>query len=303
MPEPIAARIPELRHEFADVNGLRLHYAASGAGKLILFLHGFPEFWYEWKNQLADFGRDHFAVAPDQRGYNLSSKPPQVENYGIRNLVADVAALVHHLGAKSCILVGHDWGGAVAYATAIALPQLVEKLVIINAPHPAIFRRLLNSDPAQQQASQYMLMFQTPAAEPMLSANNFTIMRDMVFKTVLEQGHLTEDDWKEYLKAWSQPGAITGGLNYYRAAKVGPATEKGTAEFAGMDQMPSLQVNVPTLVIWGEKDVALMPSNLEGLDAYIPNLRIERVPDAGHWVVHERPALVNSLIHNFIGAA
>jgi epoxide hydrolase 4 len=295
----------EIRHSFADVNGVRLHYATAGAGKLVLFLHGFPEFWYEWKNQLAEFGRHFQAAAPDMRGYNLSSKPAELADYTMDKLVGDVRDLVHHLGARSCLLVGHDWGGVVAWATAIALPELVEKLVTINAPHPGVFRQLLKTDPEQQQASQYMLVFRSPGmyAEDMLSANGFGVMREMVFGDVLRSGYFTEADWQKYVEAWSQPGALTGGLNYYRAAQVGPPSGEGEPAFAGMDRLPSLEVKVPTLVIWGEKDIALTIKNLDGLDKYVSNLRVERVPGATHWVVHEQPALVNRLLREFFAGS
>jgi epoxide hydrolase 4 len=163
------ARGEMIRHEFADVNGVRIHYAiacpaAAGEArgvreaerKLIVFLHGFPEFWYAWRRQLEEFGREYVAVAPDMRGYNLSSKPAEIHEYEIGKLVGDVHALVEHLSAKhglrgrKCFLVGHDWGGAVAWAVAIAAPEIVEKLVIINAPHPKIFERELTENPAQQ---------------------------------------------------------------------------------------------------------------------------------------------------------
>jgi pimeloyl-ACP methyl ester carboxylesterase len=305
-----AARPEGIRHNFADVNGVRIHYAsacaglgtgaAAGAGKLILFLHGFPEFWYAWREQLVEFGRDYFAVAPDMRGYNLSSKPAEVERYEISQLVGDVRALVGHLGAKSCFLVGHDWGGVVAWAVAIACPDVVEKLVIINSPHPAIFQRELFENPAQQQASQYMLVFRSPEAEAMLSANNYALMQEGILGEGLRRGYFTEADRQAYVEAWSQPGALTGGLNYYRAAKIGPPTGAGDEASHMKLNFPSLDVKAPTLVIWGEKDPYLLTGNLNGLDRYVRNLRVERIPDGTHWVVHEKPALVNSLIRGFL---
>src|SRR5712671_845972 len=162
-----------LTHKYAEANGIRLHYVTTGKGKLLLFVHGFPEFWYAWKNQLVEFGRDYQAVAPDMRGYNLSSKPTEVEQYQVQYLVEDLRALAEKLGHKKLILVAHDWGGAVAWAFAIAHPDYLEKLVIINAPHPGVFQRELRDNPAQQKASGYMLMFRSPQAESLLSANNY----------------------------------------------------------------------------------------------------------------------------------
>jgi epoxide hydrolase 4 len=301
------ARLEAIQHGFAEVNGVRLHYASAGgqgadarSRKLLLFLHGFPEFWYAWRDQLIEFGRDFLAIAPDQRGYNLSSKPAEVESYGIAQLVGDIRALVHYLGVKSCCLVGHDWGGAVAWATAIACPEVVGKLVIINAPHPGVFERELRENPAQQQASQYMLVFRSPEAEAMLSANNYALMQASILSEGLAQGYFTEVDRQAYLEAWSQPGALASGLNYYRAARIGPPVgASGEPAHAGWN-FPSLEVKPPTLVIWGEKDPYLLTGNLDGLDRYVPNLKIERIPDATHWVVHEKPALVNSLIRDFV---
>ncbi|MGH9745005.1 MAG: alpha/beta fold hydrolase [Candidatus Acidiferrales bacterium] len=306
-----------LRHEFADVNGVRIHCAVarpadarasatSQTTKLILFLHGFPEFWYAWRGQLAEFGRDFVAVAPDLRGYNLSSKPEAVEEYGIGQLVGDVRELVkylndaHHLRARSCCLVGHDWGGVVAWSVAMKCPEIVERLVIINAPHPKIFERELQENPKQQAASQYMLVFRSPQAEAMMSANGFALMQETILGDGIRQGYMSEADRKAYVEAWSQPGALTGGLNYYRAAEVGPATRAGQNVFNHKEEIASFQVKAPTLVIWGERDPYLLTGCLDGLEQYVPNLRVERIADATHWVVHEKPARVNELIRGFL---
>ncbi len=295
------SKTPMLKDHYAEVNGIRLHYATAGKGPLIIFLHGFPEFWYEWKYQLEDFGKDHLAVAPDMRGYNLSAKPPEVDQYQMKFLVEDVRALAEHLGHKKFILVGHDWGGAVAWAFGIAHPEYLEKLVIVNAPHPGVFMRELHDNPEQQKASQYMLMFRSEKAEAALSANEYATLVNIVLGPGLKSGIFNEADKKAYIDAWSQPGALTGGLNYYRAARVGPPTPGGTAangNFA-VDQA-HLTVKVPTLVIWGEKDTALLTGNLDGLDQYVPTLTIKRIPDGTHWVIHEKPAEVDGYIREFI---
>jgi pimeloyl-ACP methyl ester carboxylesterase len=322
---------PPIEHATAEVNGVTLHYAKSGTGQLMLFLHGFPEFWYAWKDQLDEFGKDHLAVAPDMRGYNLSSKPESVDQYRVPLLIEDVRALAERLGfgpERKFILVGHDWGGAVAWAYAAAHPETLDKLVIVNAPHPTIFGRLLREDPAQQKASFYMLMFRGPEAEKALSANNHQMLVDIVLGAGLKNGTFTEDDKKAYLDAWSQPGALTGGLNYYRAAQLGPpASARGGTGAAGAGGTggtgaagagvtgatgatgaagaqgaagAGLVIKVPTLVIWGEGDTALLTSNLVGLDQYVPQLTVRRIPDGTHWVVHEKPAEVNRYIREFI---
>lgn len=283
-------------HDYAEVNGVRLHYVTEGTGDLILFLHGFPEFWYAWKDQLAFFGQDHQAVAVDMRGYNLSSKPTEVEAYAIPHLVEDVRALIAHLGHRTCTLVAHDWGGVVAWAFAMLHPEMLTQLVIINAPHGAIFARELRENPAQQQASQYMLMFRSAQAESTLSANNYAVL----VNGVLTPEAFTDADRAAYIEAWSQPGALTGGLNYYRAARIGPPTGDPEDERArgAFGNAPIIQT--PTLAIWGERDTALLTGNLEGLDALVSDLTIHRIPDGTHWVIHEHPDEVNRTIHDFL---
>ena len=297
---PLPAQGPTMVHREAQANGIKLHYAQSGAGPLILFLHGFPEFWYAWKDQLAEFGRDHLAVAPDQRGYNLSEKPTALDAYRIAELVEDVRALAANLnGGQPFVLVGHDWGGVVAWAFAIKHPALLKKLVIINAPHPAVFERELANNPAQQKASQYMLFFRSPGAEAALAADNYAALL-RVFEPPRQLGKFTADDDRAYVQAWSQPGALTGGLNYYRAARVGPPGGQGTVAATEALATRDVVVRTPTLVIWGERDDALLTGNLLGLDAFVPQLTIKRIPAGSHWVVHEFAAEVNGLIREFL---
>jgi pimeloyl-ACP methyl ester carboxylesterase len=285
-------------HKYAAVNNIRLHYITAGKGKLIMFLHGFPEFWYEWKNQLAEFGRDYQAVAPDMRGYNLSSKPADEEQYRMKYLIEDIRALAEHLGYNKFILVAHDWGAGVAWPFAIRHPDYLEKLIIINGTHPVTFTRELRDNPEQRKASQYILVYRTPEAEEILSRNNYALPASNLQEGGLKQGYFIEEDRKAYIEAWSQPGALTGGLNYYRAARLGPFTGESD-DILSAD--PSLfTVKVPTLVIWGEQDKWLLTGNLEGLEKYVPHLTIKRIPDGSHWVIHEKPALVNSYIREFI---
>lgn len=288
-------------HGFADVNGVRLHYAAAGSGNLIVFLHGFPEFWYMWKEQLEEFSKDHRAVALDMRGYNLSSKPADVNAYKVEHLVEDVRAFVVHLGYDKFVLAGHDWGGAVAWAFALWHPEMLDRLVIINAPHPAVFERELRDNPAQRAASQYMLMFRSPGAEAALSVNHFAALADGILKEGIARGYFSEADQRAYLEAWSQPGALSGGLNYYRAAKVGPPSGDGKPGLAEvLTKFPSLVVKVPTLVVWGEKDPYLLLGNLEGLEHYVSNLTVRRIELGTHWVIHEMPDAVNAHLREYL---
>ncbi len=290
-----------MEHAWADVNGIRLHYVAEGRGPVIVFLHGFPEFWYEWRRQLAEFGRDHRAVAPDMRGYNLSSKPAEIEQYRMKHLVEDLRALAERLGAGRFVLVAHDWGGVVAWAFAMAHPERLRKLVIVNAPHPGVFEREIRENPAQQKASRYMLTFRSPEAEQILSADHYARMVEMFRRELGDR--FTDADQAAYVEAWAQPGALTCGLNYYRAAAVGPPATDGAPAKGFEGERSRLTVSVPTLVIWGEKDRALLPGNLDGLHRFVPDLTIRRIPDGSHWVVHEQPELVNRLIRDFLAAA
>ena len=289
--------------EYTEINGIRIHYVRQGSGeKVILFLHGFPEFWYMWKDQLAEFGQDFTAMAMDMRGYNLSDKPASVDDYAMPRLIADVKAMFDQFSqGKKSVLVAHDWGGGVAWAFALAHPEYLEKLIIINCPHPAAFARELRTNPAQQKASQYMLTFRAPHAEALLSANNFAGLAKAVFDSTTKADAYTAADREAYLAAWAQPGALTGGLNYYRAARIGPP-QPGTPleSVKTFAESPSWVVQVPTLIIWGEKDHALVVNNLDGLESFIPDLTIKRIPTASHWVVHEEPQLVNQHMREFL---
>jgi pimeloyl-ACP methyl ester carboxylesterase len=294
--------MPDFQSQYAEVNDIRLHYVSAGVGKLIMFVHGFPEFWLEWEKQLAEFGKDYQAVAPDMRGYNLSSKPPEVQKYHVKDLIEDLRALAEHLGHEKLIMVGHDWGGAVAWSAALRHPQLLEKLIIINSPHPAVFARELLNNPDQQKASQYMLMLRSAEAERILSENNFARLTDVLVQFG-SQWEMSEKHRLKYIEAWSQPGALTGSLNYYRASPLYPPTSQNDQEqIKSILNLPKemLTVKVPTLVIWGEQDRALLTGNLDGLEEYIEDLTVKRIPDGSHWVIHEQSELVNSLIRDFI---
>ncbi len=300
--EIIRKNYPEFKTGFAEVNDNKIHYIKAGPedGKLIVFLHGFPQFWYMWRDQLLEFSKDYLAVAPDLRGYNLSSKPTEIEQYQPKHIVEDIRALVEeHFNRKKFILVGHDWGGVVAYPFANTHPNLVEKLIIINAPHPNIFARLIAKNKDQQSSSQYVLFFRTKKAEGYLSANNYINILNIIVTPEME---FTDDDKQMYVNAWSQPGALTGGLNYYRAGGIKPPSQGEKIDNLTDKQveLSPVMINVPALVIWGEKDTALTTHNLEGLDEFIPDLTIKRIPEGSHWIINERPDKVNSLIREFL---
>jgi epoxide hydrolase 4 len=288
----------QFQHNYAEVNKVRLHYVSAGEGEPIMFLHGFPEFWYAWKDQIAEFGKNYQVVAPDMRGYNLSDKPTEVDQYHINILVDDVLGLADSLGWEKFTLVAHDWGGFVAWWFAIKHPERLARLVIINIGHPVIFNRELSNNPNQQKASSYIPRLRHPQAELGLAADNYKNLVSTVLAGGLAQGYFKEEDKEPYLAAWSQPGALTGMVNYYR---------RYFFPFFGADFDPDIDISqeattvkVPTLVIWGENDQALMVENLNGLEDYVPNLTVKRIPDGGHWVIHKHPEQVNQYIQQFI---
>ncbi|HRA79325.1 MAG TPA: alpha/beta hydrolase, partial [Burkholderiaceae bacterium] len=242
------------------------------------------------------------AVAPDLRGYNLSDKPADVRAYRASALVADVDALVRGLGHERCVLVAHDWGGAVAWSFAIAHPQRVAKLVILNAPHPVPFARALAGDAGQQAASQYMNWLRRPGSEAVLARDGFARLDDFFLRlggAAWFRGEVRD----AYHAAWAQPGAIAGAVAYYRASPLHPPSgdDPGAARLQLADS--DFVVRTKTLVVWGERDTALRPVLLEGLERLVPDLRVVRLPAATHWLVHEQPQRVIREIAEFVDDA
>jgi epoxide hydrolase 4 len=236
------------------------------------------------------------------RGYNLSCRPAEVEAYRMRHLLADVRGLAEALDLAPLTLVGHDWGGIVAWALALKHPEMLERLVVIDGPPPFTWNRDLRESPRQRDAVNYMLEFSKPSPEPeeMLSANGFALMDNLIQRIGGRGARLSESERAAYHEAWSQPGALRGGLNYYRAARTGEQVAGGGVPEEYASKISSQTVSVPTLVIWGENDPALLPTLTRGLSEWVPRLRVEIVPGAGHWVPYERPEVVNSLIREFV---
>lgn len=287
-------------HFFEIGNGLRLHCALSGDASrpLLLMLHGFPEFWYAWRELMPRFADQFFVAAPDLRGYNLSSAPPEPEAYRIDRLVADIDAILAAMGRECCVLVAHDWGGALAWSYAIARPQRVSQLIILNAPHPFLFAQALAKDPQQQRASAYMNWLRREGSEAILAQDRFRRL-DGVFAD--GGGSWFNAELRAaYHEAWAQPGRLRGAVNWYRATPLHPpeADRPGAARLR-LDEA-QFRVEVPTLVIWGEGDTALRPGLLEGLERLVPRLRIVRIAGASHWLVHEQPEGIAELIRQFL---
>ncbi len=284
-------REPWTHHE-AVVNGVRLHFVEQGEGPLVVLLHGFPEFWYSWRHQIPALAKAGFRViAPDQRGYNTSEKPPGVRSYRIEHLVDDVAALIEHAGESRAVVVGHDWGGAVAWALSMLRPDVVEKLVVLNAPHPKAlqreFRRL-----RQLARSWYVFFFQLPwLPESAIRFGGYRVLDRGLRREARQPGAFSDEDIAAYKNALSQPGALTAAINYYRAA-----VRRNPFESARMLR----QIDVPTLLIWGERDPYLGIELTEGLERWGPGVRVERIPEASHWVQVDAAERVNELMIEFL---
>ena len=279
-------------HGTADLGDVRLHYVEAGVGPLVLLLHGFPEFWYGWRNQIpALVAAGYRVVAPDLRGYNVSDKPPGVDSYRSDLLVRDVARLIHVRGEERATIVGHDWGGIVAWFFAMSHPQMVGRLAILNAPHPDSMARALLS-PLQWLRSAYVLFFQLPwLPEAALRAGNGAALRWLFRTDPLRPGAFTEEDIDRYVAAFAQPGTLTAALNYYRAA----------VQRNWLDARQELRrIERPVLVIWGLQDRALGPELAEPDRRWVPDARVEYLPDASHWVQHDRPDRVNALLLDFL---
>lgn len=282
--------------------GVTLAVQAGGKpdGEPIIFLHGFPESHRTWRHQLADLASDHRVIAPDQRGFASSDKPEGVENYETDRIVADVIALADALGIDGFTLVGHDWGGAAAWLAALTHPKRVRRLVIVNAPHPLVFQKSLIEDEAQRAASQYMNAFRNPAMESAIEAMGIENFYEKTFGSHTDLAAVPEEEKKAYLEDWSSPGALTAMLNWYRASRIEVPTPGEKSPLPTWTMAPFPKLKMPTLVIWGLRDKALLPVQLEGLDALVEDLRIVTSPTAGHFIPWEEPETVTSAIRDFI---
>lgn len=296
----------EFRFLHHDAGEVSLHVATAGDRDrpLVVCLHGFPEYWAAWGGVMAELADDFFLVAPDQRGFNLSSKPEGVERYRVKHMVADLASLVDAISPqKPFVLAGHDWGASVAYAYAMAFPHRLSHLVIANGVHPVCFQRAIIFDAEQRRASQYFHRLRAADAEARLSEDGFHRLLRM-FEAFSTTDFLNGTTKPGYLEAWSRPGALTGMLNWYRATPIVIPAPDEPVDGAPILDAPedAFRVAMPHLVVWGDADQALRPSCLEGLDRFAPGLAVERVADAGHWLLHEKPQEVADAIRRFVTA-
>jgi pimeloyl-ACP methyl ester carboxylesterase len=279
----------EIREGYAQVGDVRLHYVETGEGPLVILLHGFPEFWYGWRLQIAPLSAAGYrVVAPDMRGYNLSSRPDGVAAYGADRLADDVRGLIQQLGAQSALLVGHDWGGTAVWTTAMKHPDVVERLAILDAAHP---RRLLQGlrHPSQLRKSWYFFFFAVPdVPERVVRSKDWRFLQRFLREA---NPPYTPEEIKRYVEAWSQPGAAAAMINYYRAS-VRESQKRALAAIR--------PISAPTLVIWGRDDAFLGPRVREPDRTDVPGLeRVEQLPGASHWVHHDEPEKVNQLLVDF----
>lgn len=282
--------------------GVELDVAVAGdpANPPIILLHGFPESHRTWRHQIPVLAKRFFVLAPDQRGYARSSKPEGVEQYASAKIIADLLALAGHFGIGRFTLVGHDWGGAVAWGAAITHPERVERLVIINAPHPFIFQKTMFDDADQRNASQYIRAFRNPALEEHIAKIGVEAFFDTTFVGHADPATMAPEK-PYYLAQWSEPGALTAMLNWYRATQIlVPEKDAPLPERPAFLSAPFPPTQMPVLVIWGMRDTALRPSQIEGLDAVVPDLTLVKV-DAGHFVPWEAPEAVNVAILGWLG--
>ena len=297
----MADTFPQQRVALSTGVELDVVVAGSPTNPPIILLHGFPESHRTWRHQIPALAVDHFVLAPDQRGYARSSKPERVENYTPDKLIADILALADRFDIGRFTLVGHDWGGAIAWMAALQHPDRVSRLIIANAPHPFLFQKTLFDDPAQRAASQYIRAFRNPDLEKHIETIGLEAFFDGSFMqhTDFEK---VRDEKPVYLDQWGQPGAMTAMLNWYRASAVQvPETGEDAPRPAFLDA-PFPPIVVPTLVIWGMKDKALLASQLDGLEALVPDLTVVEV-DAGHFVPWEAPEAVTAAMRDWLGDA
>lgn len=285
----------ELRHRTLDAGGLAVHLVSAGPedGPPLLLLHGFPEAWFGWERQIVPLAAAGFHVlVPDQRGYNLTAKPRGVAAYGLDRLTGDVTELLDVLGIERTLLAAHDWGAAVAWWAAVRFPERIERMAILNVPHPVVMRRHLLRDAAQRRRSWYMFFFQLPWLPELVLRRRDHAFLVKALVAIARQGTFSAADLERYRQAWSRPGALTAMLNWYRASLRHPPERPG-----------SVRVSVPTRILWGMKDPALDAAMVDPSLALCDHGSAERFPELSHWLQHEEPELVAERLVAFLGPA
>jgi pimeloyl-ACP methyl ester carboxylesterase len=286
-----------LNEEFIPTNGVQLHVMQAGPedGPLVILLHGFPEFWFGWRNQIQPLAEARFRVwTPDQRGYNLSSKPLGVAAYHIDTLTHDIIGLIKAAGEEQAFIVGHDWGAAVAWHLATYYTQWVAKLVVMNVPHPTVMMRTVRRSFTQLRKSWYMFFFQIPRLPEWIMGRNNAQATSEMLKRSAKEDTFSDEDLNYYRQAWNQPGALTAMLNWYRSAiRSGFGKSRGAPVSSG-------RITPPTLLIWGKKDVALGSEMAQPSIDLCENGRLIFFDQATHWVQHDEAEAVNRLLLDFL---
>lgn len=280
---------------------LNVSFAGPSDAPPVVLLHGFPESHRTWREVAPRLEQRFRLIMPDQRGFAGSDRPQAVAAYKPDQLVADVFALAEALGLASFSLVGHDWGGAVAWAAALKGDSRVGRLAIINSPHPWLFQKSLIEDPAQRAASQYISAFRAPGFEAMVEAKGFDWFFERTFSGHVDPAAIPQAEKRLYIEQWSRPGALTAMLNWYRASTLVVPPPGVTVPLPDFLLRLAPQIGIPTLVVWGMRDKALLPVQLDGLDELVEDLRIVRLPDAGHFAPWEAPDDVASALGDFLG--
>ncbi len=272
-----------------------MRVARAGSGPLVVMLHGFPECWYSWRHQLRKLSDSFDCVAPEMRGYGETDAPVGIENYTVEKLVGDVTDLIEAIGHRRAIVVGHDWGGGIAWATALMRPECVERLIVLNCPHPKRFSEELRRNPRQMLRSWYMLFFQIPALpEAMFRARNFALLDRALMEGTVRKDAITAEDMRYFRAAFANPYSITAAINYYRAAfRIG----RRPSAYQWLDR----KIAAPTMLIWGERDFALGKELTRGMEPlFSGRFEIRYVPEAGHWVQQEEPERVSAWMREFM---
>ena len=282
-----------MKHHFLETNGITLHVVSAGPedGPLLVLLHGFPEFWFGWQHQIEEFASNGYhVIVPDQRGYNLSDKPAGIADYTLDILRDDITGLIDHFGKSKATIIGHDWGGAVAWHLAATKPHYAERLIAVNIPHPRAMQKVLPRNPLQWLRSSYIAFFQLPEVpEKVFSAGDYApLSAGMVSSS--KTGAFSEDGLVAYREAWSQHGALTGMLNWYRAIRKG-----------SMAKTPAAKIQLPVRIIWGLGDQFLSPSLATESLKFCEGGELVFIGEATHWVHHEQAYIFNKLVIDFIG--
>jgi pimeloyl-ACP methyl ester carboxylesterase len=282
--------LPDIRFSRRAAAGVTLNVAEAGVegGPLVILLHGFPEFWFGWRHQIGALVQAGYrVVVPDQRGYNLSDKPSGIADYDVDRLADDVVALAAHYTTQPFALVGHDWGAVAAWWTVTRTPAKIRKLAVLNCPHPAVWRDAMDNDPVQRRASWYVRAFQIPwLPEALMRAGNF---RALVSALRQAKAPVSDEEIARYRRAWSQPGALTAMINWYRAIRRRTFAPIAPASIA-----------VPVQIIWGRNDPYALPALADASRALCSDARLDWLPEATHWVAHDAPEAVNAILVDFL---